>query len=66
MMNRFVDILNRIRQKANPNWLTPSQQRTYNLLRQRLGFPDKVNLWHEGGVGGRWGRFICGQQGDLN
>jgi len=31
MMNRFVDILNRIRQNVDPNWLTPGQQRAYNL-----------------------------------
>jgi len=50
-MNRFVDILNRIRQNANLSWLTPSQQRAYNLLRERLKFLDEINLWGGRGVG---------------
>ena len=50
-MNRFVDILNRIRQHANTDWLTPSQQIAYELLRERLGFLDEVNLWGAHGVG---------------
>jgi hypothetical protein len=50
-MNRFVDILNRIRQNANANWLTPSQRAAYDLLRARLDFLDEVNLWGQHGVG---------------
>jgi hypothetical protein len=50
-MNRFVDILNRIRQNADPNWLTPSQQIAYHLLRERLKFLDELNLWGGHGVG---------------
>jgi len=51
MMNRFVDILNRIRQHANADWLTPSQRTAYELLRERLEFLDEVNLWGTHGVG---------------
>jgi len=51
MTNRFVDILNRIRQHANPDWLTPSQQAAFDLLRERLNFLDEVNLWGRHGVG---------------
>ena len=51
MTSRFVDILNRIRQNANPNWFTPSQQAAYNILSERLGFLDEVNLWGNLGVG---------------
>jgi len=50
-MNRFVDILNRIRQGANLDWLTPSQRAAYDLLWERLGFLDEVNLWGKHGVG---------------
>lgn len=50
-MNRFVDILNRIRQNAKTNWLTTSQKAAYNLLRERLNFLDEVNLWGGHGVG---------------
>jgi len=50
-MNRFVDILNRIRQHANADWLTPSQRTAYELLRERLEFLDEVNLWGAHGVG---------------
>ena len=51
MMNRFVNILNRIRQHANADWLTPSQRTAYELLRERLEFLDEVNLWGAHGVG---------------
>lgn len=50
-MNRYVDILNRIRQSANLHWLTPAQQEAYQLVRERLKFLDEVNLWGEHGVG---------------
>jgi hypothetical protein len=50
-MNRFVDILNRIRQHANTDWLTPSQRTAYELLRERLEFLDEINLWGPPGVG---------------
>jgi hypothetical protein len=50
-MNRFVDILNRIRWHANTDWLTPSQRTAYELLRERLEFLDEVNLWGAHGVG---------------
>lgn len=50
-MNRFVDILNRIRQNANLQWLTPSQQIVHRLLNERLAFLDEVNLWGAHGVG---------------
>jgi len=50
-MNRFVDILNRIREHVNLNWLTPSQTEAYHILCERLKFLDEVNLWGEHGVG---------------
>jgi len=55
-MNRFVDILNRIRQNTHPNWLTSSQQTVYDLSRERLKFLDEVNLWGDHGVGKT---FVC-------
>jgi hypothetical protein len=62
-MNRFVDILNIIRQKANPNWLTPSQQAAYHLLRERLNFLDEVNLWGGQGVGKTFLGWVLRAQG---
>lgn len=50
-MNRYVDTLNRIRQKANLQWLTPSQRHAYELVRERLTFLDEANLWGDHGVG---------------
>lgn len=50
-MNRYVDILNRIRQNGDLNWLTPNQRQAYNLVRERLEFLDEVNLWGGRGVG---------------
>ncbi|MGQ9631036.1 MAG: hypothetical protein ACUVXI_12115 [bacterium] len=63
MMNRYVDILNRIRQNANPNWLTLSQQVAYNLLRERLNFLDEVNLWGGHGVGKTFIGWLLHKQG---
>lgn len=63
MMNRFVEILNRIRQYANTTWLTPNQQATYNLLRERLNFLDEVNLWGKHGVGKTFLGWILQTQG---
>jgi hypothetical protein len=50
-MNRFVEILNRIRRHANVDWLTPSQRIAVELLRERLEFLDELNLWGAHGVG---------------
>lgn len=50
-MNWFVDVLNRIRQSAEPAWLTPSQRRAYEALLERLKFLDEVNLWGGPGTG---------------
>lgn len=50
-MSRFVDTLNRIRQSMKPDWMTPSQQAVYDVLRERLRFLDEVNLWGRPGVG---------------
>lgn len=61
-MNRFVDILNRIRQGACTEWLTPSQKAAYDLLRERLGFLDEVNLWGKHGVGKTFVGWILHQQ----
>lgn len=62
-MNRFVDILNRIRQYANLNWLTPSQQVAWNLLLERLSFLDEVNLWGRHGVGKTFISWMMEAQG---
>lgn len=61
-MNRFVDILNRIRQGACTEWLTPSQKAAYDLLRERLGFLDEVNLWGRHGVGKTFVGWMLHQQ----
>lgn len=50
-MNRFIDILNKIRQSADPSWLTPSQQRAKAAILERLKFLDEVNLWGCPGTG---------------
>lgn len=62
-VNRFVDILNRIRQNANQAWLTPSQSVAYNLLQQRLKYLDEVNLWGYHGVGKTFLGWILHLQG---
>lgn len=62
-MNRFIDILNRIRQNANQTWLTPSQSMVCNLLQQRLKFLDEVNLWGYHGVGKTFLGWILHLQG---
>lgn len=62
-MNRFVDILNRIRQRAHADWLTPSQKAAYDLVRERLGFLDEVNLWGKHGVGKTFVGWMLHQQG---
>lgn len=61
-MNRFVDILNRVRQEAHIEWLTPSQKAAYDLLRERLGFLDEVNLWGRHGVGKTFVGWMLHQQ----
>jgi hypothetical protein len=63
MLNRYVDILNRIRQNANLNWLTPSQQGAYQLVRERLKFLDEVNLWGHHGVGKTFLGWMLWKQG---
>ncbi len=50
-MNRFVDILNRIRQNADESWLTPSQKAAKEQIIKKLKFLDEVNLWGNHGVG---------------
>jgi hypothetical protein len=62
-MNRFVDTLNRIRQRAGVEWLTPSQRRAYALLRERLEFLDAVNLWGAHGVGKTFIGWVLHAQG---
>lgn len=62
-MNRYVDILNRIRQNVNLDWLTPSQQVAYNWLCERLKFLDEVNLWGEHGVGKTFIGWVLQAQG---
>lgn len=62
-MNRFVDILNRIRQNANIDWLTPSQKVAYTLLCERLKFLDEVNLWGRHGVGKTFIGWLLHKQG---
>lgn len=62
-MNRLVDILNRIRQGACVDWLTPSQKVACDLLQERLGFLDEVNLWGRHGVGKTFIGWILHQQG---
>ncbi len=62
-MNRFVDILNRIRQNANTNWLTPSQQAAHSLICERLEFLDEVNLWGRHGVGKTFVAWLFYKQG---
>jgi hypothetical protein len=62
-MNRFVDILNRIRQGANLDWLTPSQKVAYDLLRERLNFLDEVNLWGKHGAGKTFVGWMLYHQG---
>ena len=62
-MNRYVDVLNRIRQNANLNWLTPAQQGAYQLVREQLKFLDEVNLWGYHGVGKTFLGWILWKQG---
>jgi hypothetical protein len=62
-VNRFVDTLNRIRQRAGVEWLTPSQRRAYALLRERLEFLDAVNLWGAHGTGKTFIGWVLDRQG---
>lgn len=62
-MNRFVDILNRIRQNVNTEWLTPSQEAACKLIGQRLNFLDEVNLWGKHGVGKTFIGWLLHDQG---
>jgi len=50
-MNQFVNILNRIRQKADESWLTLSQQMAKEEIIKKLKFLDEVNLWGSHGAG---------------
>jgi len=50
-MNRYVDILNRIRQQVCVDWLTPSQKQAYDKIRSYLQFADEVNLCGAHGSG---------------
>lgn len=62
-MNRFVDILNRIRENAHAGWLSPTQQIAHNLLRERLNFLDEINLWGKRGVGKTFVGWVWRSQG---
>lgn len=62
-VNRFIDILNRIRQNVSPTWLTPSQQMAYNLLHERLNFLDEINLWGRPAVGKTFIGWVLQAQG---
>ena len=62
-MNRYVDILNRIRQSANLSWLTPNQQKAYQLVIERLKFLDEINLWGGHGVGKTFAGWMLWKQG---
>jgi hypothetical protein len=62
-MNRFVDTLNRIRQRAGADWLTPSQRTAYERLHERLEFLDEVNLWGAHGVGKTFIGWVLYRQG---
>ena len=62
-MTRYLDTLNRVRQHASPQWLTPSQRIAYRLLRERLGFLDEVNLWGAHGVGKTFVAWVMVREG---
>ncbi len=62
-MNRYIDALNRIRQNFRLEWLTPSQQVAYNVLRDNLSFLDEVNLWGARGVGKTFIGWVVAAQG---
>lgn len=62
-MNRFVDILNRIRHSMNPDWMTPSQRAAYEILRERLQFLDEINLCGGPGVGKTFLAWMLHKQG---
>jgi len=62
-MSRFVDILNRIRERASLSWLTSSQRASYELLRERMKFLDEVNLCGRHGVGKTFIAWLLNKQG---
>jgi hypothetical protein len=47
---------------ACTEWLTPSQKAAYDLLLERLGFLDEVNLWGRHGVGKTFVGWMLHQQ----
>jgi hypothetical protein len=62
-VNRFVDTLNRIRQRVSVDWLTPSQRAAYERLREQLEFLDEVNLWGAHGTGKTFIGWVLDRQG---
>ncbi len=62
-MNRFVDILNRIRKNQNVDWLTLSQKAAFDLIRERLKFLDEVNVYGNHGVGKTFLGWVLQAQG---
>jgi len=62
-VNRFVDTLNRIRQRVSVDWLTPSQRAAYERLREQLEFLDEVNLWGAHGTGKTFIGWVLHRQG---
>jgi hypothetical protein len=62
-VNRFVDTLNRIRQRVSVDWLTPNQRTAYERLREQLEFLDEVNLWGAHGTGKTFIGWVLDRQG---
>lgn len=61
-MSRLVDFQNRIRRCCCREWLSPSQQKTYEHLGQLLSFQDTVNLYGPSGSGKTFLAWVLSQE----
>lgn len=57
-MSRLVEFQNRIRCQFSPEWLSPSQKKTYDHLRHLLSFQETVNLYGSAGAGKTFLRWV--------
>lgn len=62
-MSEYIEFINKVKNKSEREWLTPSQQRAFNIIKKKSSNHRIVNIFGKEGVGKTFLGWILEKEG---